>query len=39
LSKTFLDRNGFSEVVWKGSDEHRLTLQLNAKGIENRHYP
>jgi predicted ATPase len=32
LSKTFLDRNGFPEVVWKGSDEPRITLQLNAQG-------
>jgi predicted ATPase len=38
LSKTFLDRNGFPEVVWKGSDEHRITLQLSAKGIENKTY-
>jgi predicted ATPase len=38
LNKTFLDRNGFPEVVWKGSDEHRITLQLSAKGIENKTY-
>jgi len=29
--KALLDRGGFSEVVWKGSDESQLSLQLNAK--------
>jgi predicted ATPase len=38
LSKAFLDRNGFPEVVWKGSDEHRITLQLNARGGEQKAY-
>jgi predicted ATPase len=28
LSKAFLDRGGFSEVVWKGGDETRILFQL-----------
>ena len=28
LSKAFLDRGGFSEVVWKGGDESRIAFQL-----------
>lgn len=28
LQKAFLDRNGFPEVIWKGSDDPRITLGL-----------
>lgn len=28
LNKAFLDRGGFSEVIWKGSDESRISFQL-----------
>ena len=28
LSKAFLNRGGFSEVVWKGGDESRISFQL-----------
>ena len=29
--RALLDRGGFSEVVWKGSDENQCSLQLSAK--------
>src|SRR5437870_3872576 len=38
LNRALLDRGGFPEVVWKGSDEHRLTLQLNAEVGEKKTY-
>jgi predicted ATPase len=28
--KAFLDRGGFAEVIWKGSDESQLALELSA---------
>jgi predicted ATPase len=31
LNKAFLDRGGFSEVVWKGSDESRISFQVVAE--------
>jgi predicted ATPase len=30
LNKAFLDRGGFQEVVWKGGDEHRISIGLTA---------
>jgi predicted ATPase len=38
LNGALLDRGGFPEVVWKGSDEHRLALQLNAEVGEKKTY-
>src|SRR5712691_10632139 len=29
--KALLERGGFSEVVWKGSDENQFSLQLSAE--------
>jgi predicted ATPase len=31
LTKAFLDRAGFSEVLWKGGDESRISFQLIAE--------
>jgi predicted ATPase len=31
ISKAFLDRGGFSEVVWKGNAESRISFQLSAE--------
>jgi predicted ATPase len=34
LSKAFLDRGGFPEVVWKGGDESRISFQLTVDDRE-----
>ena len=31
ISKAFLDRGGFSEVVWKGNADSRISFQLSAE--------
>lgn len=31
VTKAFLDRGGFQEVVWKGGDESRITIGLTAQ--------
>src|SRR6266478_5040659 len=33
LNKAFLDRGGFQEVVWKGDDEHRISIGLTAEDL------
>jgi predicted ATPase len=39
LNKAFLDRGGFSEVVWKGADESRISFQLTADARETGQEP
>ena len=34
LNKAFLERGGFSEVVWKGGDESRISFQLTVEDRE-----
>jgi predicted ATPase len=43
VTKAFLDRGGFQEVVWKGGDESRISIGLTAqipaeKGIPQKEY-
>jgi len=39
LSKAFLDRGGFSEVVWKGGDASRISFQLMSEDRSSEQTP
>jgi predicted ATPase len=39
VTKAFLDRGGFQEVVWKGSDESRISIGLQAETPAEKGHP